>query len=227
MLTILGVTGSIGCGKSTVTRLLGELGAHTLDADLAARQALAPGSPILARVADAFGADLLLGEGPPETRTLDRVRLAERIFADPDQRRRLEALVHPQVFRTLAMTLHQWDLATPAASHAIAALEIPLLFETGSDSLCDAILVVTCGERQQERLASRHTLSPTTRQQIIAQQWPEIRKCQRADFIIDNGSTPDQLSAQLQPIWETLRRRSDDRSPAWPHQWLSHLRTNG
>ncbi|MBF0192525.1 MAG: dephospho-CoA kinase [Magnetococcales bacterium] len=219
MLFILGITGSIGCGKSTVTRLFGQMGARTLDADLLARNALAPGSPALAAVAETFGADLLVGDGPPATRGLDRSLLAQRIFSDPARRRQLEAIVHPAVFRAMAALLAEWDQSIPPDTRTVAALEIPLLLETGSAALCDGIVVVTCGDRQNERLAQRPGLSETTRQQIIAQQLPEAVKCQQAHWIIDNRHDPAGLSAQLLPVWNAILTRKPPAQPAWPSQW--------
>ncbi|MBF0272551.1 MAG: dephospho-CoA kinase [Magnetococcales bacterium] len=223
MLFILGITGSIGCGKSTVTRLFGQMGARTLDADLLARNALDPGSPALAEVTKAFGADLLTGDGPPATRRLDRSLLAQRIFSDPARRRQLEAIVHPAVFRAMAATLAEWDRSTPPDTRTIAALEIPLLLETGSAALCDGIVVVACGDHQNERLAQRPGLSETTRQQIIAQQLPEAVKCRQAHWIIDNRHDPAELSTQLLPVWATILAQKSPIQPAWPLQWRSFL----
>lgn len=223
MLYILGITGSIGCGKSTVTGLLAKRGALTLDADQLARATLDPGSPTLVAVAERFGSDLLTGDGPPATRTLNRALLAERIFSHPEKRRQLEALIHPRVFAHMAATLHQWDRAASRTARTIAALEIPLLLETDSDALCDGILVVTCGDRQQERLATRPGLSPATRQQIIAQQLPESLKCRRAHWIIDNRHDPDSLDARLTPLWSALHALPDPDFPAWPSRWHPFL----
>ncbi|MBF0627180.1 MAG: dephospho-CoA kinase [Magnetococcales bacterium] len=217
MLYILGITGSIGCGKSTITRLLGTRGARTLDADQLARAALAPGSPLLSQVADRFGADLLATDTP--TPTLNRTLLAERVFADPTRLRQLETLIHPYVFQQMAATLNEWATTPPPHPITIAALEIPLLFETHSAHLCDGILVVACGEEQNTRLAQRPNIPATLRQQIIAQQLPESLKCQQAHWILDNRHDPATLPARLDPIWQELHTRPPPTNPAWPTQW--------
>ncbi|GAB0058536.1 Dephospho-CoA kinase [Candidatus Magnetaquicoccaceae bacterium FCR-1] len=221
MLYLLGITGSIGCGKSTVTRLLGEQGALTLDADQLARQALAPGSPLLDRVAERFGADLLTPD-----RILNRPLLAERVFSDPDQRRALEGLIHPHVFASMATSLERWDAQTAPGQCRIVALEIPLLFETGSESLCDSIAVVICGDRQTERLAERTNLTTTTRQNIIAQQLPETIKQQHADWILDNRCDAETLLSQILNLWKRLTGQFPSQNPAWPGQWNAYRLQN-
>ncbi|MBF0614965.1 MAG: dephospho-CoA kinase [Magnetococcales bacterium] len=215
---VLGVTGSIGCGKSTVTRLLGDLGALTLDADHMAKAALQPGSPALHQVTARFGADLLHADG-----TLNRTLLAQRVFADPERLRQLEALIHPRVFASMASTLADWVTRLPSPTGAVAALEIPLLYETHAESLCDAVLVVACGTLQEQRLASRPGLDLHTRQQIIAQQLPEEKKCQLADWIIDNRCPPEQLPARVARIWQEIQHRPTAQQHAWPDRWRRFL----
>ncbi|MEO5347309.1 MAG: dephospho-CoA kinase [Magnetococcus sp. YQC-9] len=214
MLYLLGITGSIGCGKSTVTRHLGELGALTLDADQLARQVLAPGSPALDLVAERFGADLITPE-----RALNRALLADRVFSDPEKRQALEAIVHPQVFMAMATVLERWEADCMPGERRMVALEIPLLFETNSDTLCDGIAVVICGEQQHDRLAQRPNLSAATRQNIIAQQLPEARKLKRAHFILDNRLDPTSLLSQVRLLWERLQTPIMPENPAWPGQW--------
>lgn len=222
MLYLLGITGSIGCGKSTVTRLLGARGAITIDADQLAKEALAPGSPLLIRVAERFGNDLL--EGTPECPQLNRTRLAERIFPDPAAKTALEELIHPFVFRNMATRLDALSRSRAAEKRTIVALEIPLLFETQTETLCDATLVVACGGEQEKRLeVNRPALTPTLRRQIIAQQLPETIKQQRATWSIDNRIDQEQLPKEIDRFWQTLCDQSDPASPAWPKQWHPFL----
>ncbi|MBF0296910.1 MAG: dephospho-CoA kinase [Magnetococcales bacterium] len=209
---VLGITGSIGCGKSSVTRLLGELGAITLDADRLAREILAPGTPGLAAVVARFGGEILSATPPGQ---LDRRALAERVFADPAARRDLEAIVHPGVYRAMAEAL------AGQGDPVVAALEIPLLMETNADVLCDLIVVVACGDRQWERLANRAGMSEASLRNVMAQQLPEAEKRRRAHWIIDNGGDPEATARQVRHLWDEVLRRAGERNAerAWPARW--------
>lgn len=222
---LVGVTGSIGCGKSSVTRLLGEMGAFTLDADRLAREVLAPGSPGLARVAARFGADLLLPDPSATGHRLDRARLAERVFADPVARADLEAIVHPGVFGAMAAALARFAAEPAPDPPAIAALEIPLLLETGAESLCDLVVVVACNASQRERLEARGGLSGTVADRIIARQMPEAEKCRRAHRILDNSGDFAATREQTRLLWREIDalRRSTATPRAWPTRWETWL----
>ncbi|MBF0180203.1 MAG: dephospho-CoA kinase [Magnetococcales bacterium] len=215
---VLGITGSIGCGKSTVTRLLGELGALTLDADRLAREILAPGTPGLAAVVARFGPEILSAATPAQ---LDRRALAERVFADPAARRDLEAIVHPGVYRAMAEALDHWERTSRPDGPCIAALEIPLLMETNADALCDLIVVVACGDRQWERLANRAGMSGTSLRRVMEQQLPEAEKRLRAHWVIDNGGGPEAAGWQARRLWDEVLRRAGarDAGRAWPDRW--------
>ncbi|MBF0125639.1 MAG: dephospho-CoA kinase [Magnetococcales bacterium] len=218
MICVVGVTGSMGCGKSSVTRLLGEMGALTLDADQLAREILAPGTPGLQAVVSRFGGALLTETDPPR---LNRSLLAETVFADPAARRDLEAIVHPGVYRSMGATLARWERDQPAGAPLIAALEIPLLLETGAGSLCDLIVVVACKERQWERLQSRTGMSASIQEKVMEQQLPEAEKCRLAHWVIDNSHDWASTVSQAERLWLDLRSRClDGRSPrAWPTRW--------
>lgn len=222
MLVVAGITGSIGCGKSTVTRLLGEMGALTLDADQLAKEILAPGTKALQEVVARFGEGILIPGAQPY---LNRSLLAKQVFADPDARRELEAIVHPRVFQKMAATLARWDQETLATSGQIVALEIPLLLETNSDALCDVIVVVTCQDQQLKRLQTRQGFQATCQQNIITQQMPELQKCQRAHWIINNSGTPADTMEQTQRLWAFMQTRlqTTPLSWAWPIQWKPHI----
>ncbi|MBF0428820.1 MAG: dephospho-CoA kinase [Magnetococcales bacterium] len=217
-LFIIGLTGSIGCGKSTVTRFLGEMGALTLEADQLARDVLAPGTPGLQAVVNRFGADLLT-----EEQHLNRRLLAERAFATPQARQDLEAIVHPFVFQNMAAMLTQWERLP--ITHAVVVLEIPLLMETHSEALCDQIVVVTCGEAQWSRLQTRVGMSDVSKKNIIAQQLREEEKCQRAHWIIDNSGEQDDTIRQTQLLWQKIHQigGNTQKIGAWPVQWQPFL----
>jgi dephospho-CoA kinase len=183
MLTVA-LTGGIGSGKSTVSRHLESLGVPVIDADLLARQMVEPGSPALQEIQEAFGDQLV-----DETGYLDRTALREIVFQNPDQRARLEAILHPRIRQAMADWLEQQE--TP-----YAVVVIPLLFETGQTDLADRILVVDCETgRQIQRVLARDELSPAQVEQILAAQVERKTRLQGADDIIENNGTLAELIA--------------------------------
>lgn len=186
---LIGLTGGIGSGKSTVAELFTRLGAGTVDTDLLARELTAPGTPTLASIAAQFGADILSPEG-----SLDRARLRERVFANPTERARLEALLHPPI-RGLMLE----RAAQLRAPYVI--LVIPLLFETGQQSLIHRVLVVDCPEATQvERVRQRSGLSDSEISGIMQTQAPRAERLARADDIIDNQGDPEALQPQVERL---------------------------
>lgn len=186
---LIGLTGGIGSGKSTVAELFTRLGAGTVDTDLLARELTAPGTPTLASIAAQFGADILSPEG-----SLDRARLRERVFANPTERARLEALLHPPI-RGLMLE----RAAQLRAPYVI--LVIPLLFETGQQSLIHRVLVVDCPEATQvERVRQRSGLSDSEISGIMQTQVPRAERLARADDIIDNQGDPEALQPQVERL---------------------------
>jgi len=183
---LVGLTGGIGSGKSTVADQLGALGAGVIDTDLIARELTEPGTPTLARIAADFGPGILLPDG-----TLDRSNLRRRVFQDAGARARLESILHPPI-RAL-MLQRAGQLQTP-----YAVLVIPLLLETGQVSLVDRVLVVDCPEPIQiERVVRRNGLSEAEVRRIIASQIPRAERIARADDLIDNQGEPRDLMAQV------------------------------
>lgn len=199
---ILGITGGIATGKSTVTRLLAELGAPTLSADVLAHNLLAPGTETTLAVLQAF--PQAQDAADPVGWTIDRRALGRLVFADSDARRRLEALTHPAIIAALAAQAKTWrPLPTPRA----AALEIPLLFEAGLEWLVDRIVVVSCDESTQiSRLLQRPGMTETEAHRILAAQWPLSKKAARADFVVTSGGLDGLESArcQVQALWDQL-----------------------
>jgi dephospho-CoA kinase len=186
----IGLTGGIGSGKSTVSRLLAARGAVIVDADLIAREVVEPGTPGLAAVAEAFGTDVLAADG-----SLDRPALAAVVFADPEARQRLDGIVHPLV-RARAT-----ELAAAAAPDAVVVNDVPLLVETGQASSYDIVLVVEAEpEARVSRLVQRGLTAEDARARIAVQATDAQRRAV-ADAVLDNSGTPEELEAQVEEFW--------------------------
>lgn len=187
---IIGLTGGIGTGKSTVAEMLRKLGVEIADADLLAREAAAPGSSVLQRICDRYGPTILT-----ETGTLDRRHLGRIVFARPDERQWLEAQIHPFVRSHLEAFVRDRS----ANSSAMIALVVPLLFEAGMTDLVTEIWVVACSpECQRERLRQRDGLSDDAIAARIASQWPLAQKLARADVAIHNDGDVTDLQPQVE-----------------------------
>lgn len=195
MLTV-GLTGGIASGKSTVSRLLRERGAHIVDSDQIVHQLQAPGSPLLAEIAAAFGAEVIRPDG-----SLDRSRLGSIVFGDPAKRHQLEAIVHPPV---------RAQIWAEAAAHERAGaqaviLDIPLLVEGGWQEQLDRVwLVWVDAATQVERLMARNGLSREGALARIGAQMELDQKRAFADLVIDNTGSLAQLEAQVDQAWRSL-----------------------
>jgi dephospho-CoA kinase len=188
---MVGLTGGIGSGKSAVAARMVELGAVLIDADLLARDAVAPGTPGLAEVVAAFGAELLTGTGE-----LDRAAMARVVFSDPDARRRLEAIVHPRVRAATEARV----AAAPA--DAIVVNELPLLVEAGLAGAYDLIVVVLAGvDLRVARLVRDRGMAETeVRARIAAQATDEQRRAV-ADVVITNDGSLAELRSTVDRAW--------------------------
>jgi dephospho-CoA kinase len=196
---LVGLTGGIGSGKTTVARLLEERGAVVFDADVLAREAVEPGTPGHEAVVARFGADVLAPGGD-----VDREALAAIVFADPAARRDLEAIVHPEVRRLLAE-------ATEAHrdTDRVVVFSAPLLVETGMHTAFDVLVVVAASvERQVERLLLERAMSEEQVRARIAAQASLEDKAAVADVVIDNDGPPEDLPAQVDRVWDDLRARA-------------------
>ena len=186
----IGLTGGIGSGKSTVARLLAVRGAHVVDADVLAREVLAPGTPGLAAVAEAFGDGVLTRDG-----ALDRPALAAVAFGDPSARARLDGIVHPLVRARAA------ELIAGMPDDAVVVQDIPLLVETGQAGSFDVVLVVEADPGTRvARLVERGLTEGDARARIAAQATDGQRRAV-ADVVLDNSGTPEQLAAQVDRFW--------------------------
>ncbi len=201
---LVGLTGGIATGKSTVSRLLIDAGLPLLDADQIARDVVAPGSEGLAEVAAAFGEGVLLPDG-----SLDRAALGARVFADPDARQRLNAITHPRIAAETARRTQ--DLFQRGAP--LVVYDAPLLVENHLHHGMDLLLVVAVSPQVQlRRLAARDGLSPEACAQRVAAQLPLAQKIAAADVVIDNDGTPEATRAQVEALLRALPAR------LWPDQ---------
>ena len=194
----LGLTGGIGSGKSTVARMLADLGATVLDADAISRSVTAPGGAAIPAIAQAFGPQMIAPDG-----SMDRAAMRALVFAEPHERQRLEAIVHPLVQQAMAARLAQ----ARAQGAKVAVLDIPLLVESPywRDQV-DAVLVVDCSAATQiARVMERSQLSETAVRSIIASQASREERRAAADWIIGNdGITLEQLQTQVLSISQKL-----------------------
>lgn len=199
---ILGITGGIATGKSTVTQMLAELGAPAVSADALARELLKPRTETSRAVLTAFPdcAD----PADPSGQTIDRRALGRRIFADEPARARLQALTHPAIIAALQAQIAAWRQSDPVVA---AAAEVPLLFEAGLEALVDCILVVTCAEETQiTRLCTRLGIGELEARRQIAAQWPLAEKITRADVVINTDGTLEDTKRQVEVLWASLPR---------------------
>ncbi|MGH8224776.1 MAG: dephospho-CoA kinase [Gammaproteobacteria bacterium] len=196
MLTI-GLTGGIASGKSAAAHAFAALGVPVIDTDELAREALAPGSKGLARAIETFGREYLDADG-----SLDRARLRRRVFADPEARKALEAIVHPRVRELLAERL--------TALHApYAIVVVPLLVEAGMAKEMDRVLVVDCPEALQvERLMARDGETEASARAMIAAQAPRKLRLAASDDVIENDAGLDHLAAQVRTLHESYLKKT-------------------
>jgi dephospho-CoA kinase len=195
---LVGLTGGIGSGKSTVARLLEERGAVVFDADLLAREAVEPGTPGHAAVIERFGADVLAPGGE-----LDREALASIVFADPSARRDLEQVVHPEVRRLFAEGSEAYR-----DTDRVVVFSAPLLVETGMHTAFEILVVVSATVATQiERLMRQRGMSEASIRARIDAQAPLEDKAAAADFIVDNEGTLDELESQVERLWKDLAAR--------------------
>lgn len=193
---VLGVTGGIASGKSSVAAMLGECGAALVSADQLAREAVCVGSDALSRLVAVFGPGILAADG-----SLDRPSLAERIFQDPQSREKLNAITHPAIARLAEERL--FSLRNEEVP--LIAYEAALLFEAGATRRVDRVLVVLIEPEQQiERLCRRDSVTPAQARQRIASQWPQSGKVARADFVIDNSGSLQDTRRQVVALYDHL-----------------------
>lgn len=194
---LLGLTGSIGMGKSTVARMFAEEGAAFFDADAAVHELYAPGGAAIAPIEQAF-------PGVTHAGGIDREKLAARVVGDPTAMKQLEAIVHPLVRERQATFIQ----AQREAGAAFVVLDIPLLFEGGGERYVDRTIVVSAPAGvQRARVLARPGMTQEKFEAILARQMPDAEKRRRADFIIDTGVTLEETHAQVRATLDALREQ--------------------
>jgi len=189
------LTGGIATGKSFCLARFAALGAATIDADILARDAVAPGSVGLEQVIRRFGTGVLLADG-----RLDRPALGRLVFGDRAARADLEAIVHPLVYRRIA----DWFADLPSGTR-VALADIPLLFETGHQHDFERVVVCACDAAEQlRRLVTRDQLSGAEARARLAAQWPIAEKVRRADYVIRTDGTFAETEAHVRQVYEVL-----------------------
>lgn len=199
MTIVIGLTGNIATGKSTVTQILSRLGAHVIDADKVAHRAMAPGGPAYEPVIQAFGRGIVSPDG-----TIDRQRLGQIVFSDGQALRRLEAIVHPAVFELIKGELRKIESDAASGAEPVVVIEAIKLLESGLvRSLCDQIWVVTARPEQQiERLATSRGYSESEAKARMAAQSSQEEKVRQADVVIDNSGSLEDTERQVRAAWE-------------------------
>jgi dephospho-CoA kinase len=206
-MVVIGVTGGVGTGKSTVAKMFQDLGAVVLDADAMAHQLMEPKRLCWRRVVERFGEDIL-----NEDQSINRRRLAEIVFRDARRRRDLEAIIHPQVLRQIKQRLHrlgrsrQPGVARGGQARRVRAvvLDVPLLVEVDAQGMADALVVVTAPRDVQIQRLSHRYGDPEEAHVRIAAQMELSAKAALADVVVDNAGTLDATRTQVKRIWEQL-----------------------
>ena len=203
-MVIVGLTGGVASGKSTVSHVFGEAGAHLIDVDQVARELLQPKTPSWRDVVQAFGTEILEKDG-----SIQRRKLRALVFSDPEVRKRLDGILHPRIKEEVRRRIEKIRQENP---EAIVVIDAPLLVETGGHRETDEVVVVIATEAQQvERLKRRDGVSEEQARQILAAQMPVAEKAKVADFIIRNDGSPEETRQRAREVFQVLKRRATER----------------
>jgi dephospho-CoA kinase len=201
---LVGLTGGIACGKSTVARLFQDCGAILIDADELARAVVEPGKPAFKAIVKTFGKQVLATDG-----TLDRSALAKIVFRNPAKLKRLNAIVHPRVAREQAKLVRAIRTQEP---NAVVIYDAPVLFEAGAHRRMDKIIVVAADEATQiTRLRTRNHLTKTEALRRIRSQMPLKHKVKQADYVIDGTLSYEQTKHEVERIYAELKQLASSR----------------
>ena len=202
MSLVIGVTGGIGSGKTTATDRFQQLGITVVDADQAARVVVEPGQPALSAIAAHFGTGILQADG-----SLDRAALRRLVFSDPKHRQRLEQLTHPPINEEIQRQLGD-------STSAYTVLSSPLLLETSQGKLCDEVILIDAPESAQlARAMARDHNDKAQIQRIMAAQMPRRDRQARADHLVDNSGSIEQLHLAIDKLHAQFLRRSTNQAP--------------
>ena len=194
---LVGLTGGIATGKSTVSEMLRRRGAVIIDADVLAREVVAPGEPALATIAEEFGRDVIAADG-----TLDRPRLGAIVFADPTRRKRLEAITHPAIHERFARRVAE---LVEQGFAGLVFFDAAVMIESGSYKLMERMVVVVTDEPTQiARQMARDRVSREEAERKIRSQMPLSEKAKLADYVIDNSGDRAGTEAQVDRVWQAL-----------------------
>src|SRR6266566_1315248 len=198
----VGLTGSIGVGKSFVAGVLAELGCNVLDADRTAREVVEPGSPGLRAVAESFGDEVIREDG-----TLNRERLGSVIFATEEKRALLNSILHPYIISRQDAFLREWEATDPKG---IGVVDAALMIESGGYKRFDKLIVVHCApDKQLQRVMARNNLSREEAEQRIQAQMPQEEKKQFADYLIDTSEGFETTRKRTEEVYRALRKLSE------------------
>jgi dephospho-CoA kinase len=198
---VVGLTGSIGMGKSTTGKMFAEEGVPVHDADAEVHALYDVGGKAVAAIGQAFPGVVSGGK-------VDRARLSETVVGDPDAMKRLEYIVHPLIG---AERIHFFEAARKAGADMVV-LDVPLLYETGGDTRVDVVVVVSApAEVQRKRVLAREGMSAEKFEAILARQTPDAEKRKRADYVIDTGNGFDAARAQVREVIADLRRKAAEK----------------
>ncbi|OKP87818.1 dephospho-CoA kinase [Paenibacillus helianthi] len=194
---IMGLTGGIASGKSTVSAIFVDKGARLVDADVIAREVMLPESPVLAAAVQEFGEEILQPDG-----TLNRARLGAIVFHDPDARQKLNELTHPAIRREIKNRMYALEQEVP---QQLVIVDIPLLYESRLDNLFQEIIVVYVPrELQLDRLMERNTLTMEQAEGRLSAQMDIEQKRSKATYVIDNSGNLDNTRQQVAALWDRL-----------------------
>lgn len=197
-MAVIGLTGNIGSGKSTVAGILKNLGAKVIDADQVARELVLPGTPALRDIAVSFGPAVLNEKGG-----LDRKKMGELVFCDPLAMKKLNEIIHPRIKEAIRGEIKNFNAEKDRSGPGVLVVEAPLLIEVGLHNDVDEIWVVKVDEGEQiERLAERDRLSPGEVRARITAQLPQAEKLKYARRVIDNSGGPLETQKQVKRHWQ-------------------------
>jgi dephospho-CoA kinase len=195
---VVGLTGGVASGKTTVSRILQQEGAYLIDADLIARELVQPQTPTWSELIRVFGREIL-----EKDESINRKALADRVFSNPQKRGQLEKILHPQISREIDRRIEEIRKKDP---EAVVVVDAALLVETGAHRRMDKLIVVTATEAQQvERLGRRAGAAPQEAREILSAQMPLAEKLKVADFIIRNEGTLEETIRRAKEIFQDLK----------------------